>query len=750
MGSQLVKKFLTLVSIARDEPHRLLLRTHLIVLVLAAVLPLLIFGTIMFWREMDVQRVFVERGMRDTVRALSLAVDREIGQVLSVLTTLAASPHLDVADFKSFHELSSRVSAERPGSWIVLFDRSGQQLSNTRRVFGAPLPNPVRDAVPLKTDLRYPELPIGGPDSVKQSVSTGQPVISDLFIALTSKKPAIAVSVPVLRNGQVHYALEMVIEPSVLSELIAEQHTPADWHASIVDRRGIVIGRMVDADRFVGRPAAPQLRIQLAHSGEEWGLIRTREGTPAYNAFKRSNATGWAVTISAPRSSIDAAVNRSVGLMASGAAFLLLLALGLAIALGRRIAAPIASLARSAEAIQQGQPVALKGSAVREVERLHRALVQAGIAARAAELERERRLVAETKQQEAEAANRKITGILESMSDGFLVLDREWRFTYLNSRSTVELRRLGPTGHDVLGKVAWEIFPDLPGTPPYDALQRVATEGVSVSYERFCGVLNEWYDERAYPTPDGVAIYWRNVTARKERQRRSAANLAITQVLAESLSLSDAAPRILEVVGSRLGWQVGFFWIVASQDHELRCLNSWHDPAAAAERFTAASEELTFVPGIGLPGRVWSSLKPAWIPDVRQDTNSPRAHFAVESGLRAAFAFPIQSRSKLIGVMEFFRREVKSADTDVLRMFESIGSQIGQFVERRDAEEALRRSEANLRDFVETATVGLHWVDADGTILWANPGGTRYAGLLEGRLHRPLHQRVSHGFRRHR
>ena len=127
--------------LANHKPRRFSLRTQLVLLVLAVVLPLLVLAAVMFLRDLQFQRAALERGMKDTARALSLALDRDVGKLHAVLETLAAAPSLDSRDFKSFNELALRATEQHQGSRIVLFDRSGQQLINTLRPFGASLPN---------------------------------------------------------------------------------------------------------------------------------------------------------------------------------------------------------------------------------------------------------------------------------------------------------------------------------------------------------------------------------------------------------------------------------------------------------------------------------------------------------------------------------------------------------------------------------------------------------------------------------
>jgi hypothetical protein len=170
--------------------RRFTIRSHLVVLVLATLLPVLVFTGFMLLEYVKLQQVELNRGMTDTARALSLAVDREIGRVRAVVETLATSTYLDSKDFERFYEASSRAAKTIEGSWIVLFDRSGQQITNTLRPFGAGLPNTLYEATPAET---ADSLPRGAPESIRQVVATGKPVVSDLFIGIVSKRPSISI-----------------------------------------------------------------------------------------------------------------------------------------------------------------------------------------------------------------------------------------------------------------------------------------------------------------------------------------------------------------------------------------------------------------------------------------------------------------------------------------------------------------------------------------------------------------------------
>ena len=372
---------------------RLSLRTQLLVLVIAVLLPLLAFAAVLSLRHVQLQRGALERGMKDTAQALSLALDREVGKLQAVLETLAESPYLDSRDFKSFNDLVLRATEHRKDSWVVLFDRSGQQIINTLQPFGASLPNILKEA---RKSPEQPEegLPLGSSPTVKSVLETGEPIISDLFRGIVSKRPSLATTVPVIRHGQVAYGLSMVTAPVNFTRLLTEQGLQEKWYASIVDRNGIIISR-TNGPEFVGQPVSPRLRKLISQSDRGWSAGEKSDGVEVYSAFARSGFTGWSVLIEAPQASIEAAVNRLIMMIGAGAALLLFMALTMAFIVGRRISAPILALARSAEAIQRGDRVEVEqgASRVKEISEIHSAVIAAGEATREWAAERERGVV---------------------------------------------------------------------------------------------------------------------------------------------------------------------------------------------------------------------------------------------------------------------------------------------------------------------------------------------------------------------
>jgi len=163
------------------------------------------------------------------------------------------------------------------------------------------------------------------------------------------------------------------------------------------------------------------------------------------------------------------------------------------------------------------------------------------------------------------------------------------------------------------------------------------------------------------------------------------------RALVESPTLEEAAPRMVAAVCQAFGWQCGAIWQANRARKVMRCVGTWHTPGLPIEDFTAATRASVFERGVGLPGRVWSSREPAWIPDVTADENFPRAAVAERVGLHAAFALPIMQGRRVQGVMEFFSQQILQPSPDFLNTMTTICNQIAIYIERLWASEDFDR-----------------------------------------------------------
>ena len=189
------------------------------------------------------------------------------------------------------------------------------------------------------------------------------------------------------------------------------------------------------------------------------------------------------------------------------------------------------------------------------------------------------------------------------------------------------------------------------------------------------------------------AGFLRDITERKLDESRLTAQQAVSRVLLEAESVEEMAARVLPAIGENLRWEVGALWRFDPEPCALRCAAVWHGPDVEASVFEAATCTARFAPGVGLPGRVWESREALWSADVLGLPNFPRCHAAHAAGLRAALAFPIRQggeANEVLGVIEFFSRDTRAPDEELLGVVEVIGNEVGQFLRRKRLEEELR------------------------------------------------------------
>ena len=197
------------------------------------------------------------------------------------------------------------------------------------------------------------------------------------------------------------------------------------------------------------------------------------------------------------------------------------------------------------------------------------------------------------------------------------------------------------------------------------------------------------------------------------------ADRAVAHVIASSEDEEGLYAQVLAAMGTALDYKLGAAW-----EHDaagaLACAETWYAAGFAGADFVAVTRSFHFAPGEGLPGRVVASGEPAWIVDIADDPNFPRAAAAERAGLTTAVCFPLRSARTVLGAIELYSDVPRIPDRELLATMASLGAQIGQFVVRRRAERTVRESEERKRAILASALDCVITIDHEGHVLEMN------------------------------
>ncbi len=303
-------------TIARDR-----IGLSLVGLVLAAVIPLLMFGAGVAWMVIEQKKAAVEMELAGTARALGVAVDRVLYSQFAAMALLASDSGLDQPDLSAFNDRARRILASN-GEWLntVLIDPESHEI--------------VASGLSLEGQV----LTSSTPADVDAVVQTRQPRMLGVLTSLkTVPKPAVLYLAPVIRDDAVRYVLGMVLDPQSLSKLFVEQHLSPSWRGVILDKYMTVAGSSHELADSVGLRAVPALVARIAASENGLFTALDERGAASYTLFSRSPSSGWSVAISIPASEIEGPIRRTLLYLGLGGVLLVAFSLALTAVVGRNI-----------------------------------------------------------------------------------------------------------------------------------------------------------------------------------------------------------------------------------------------------------------------------------------------------------------------------------------------------------------------------------------------------------------------------
>ena len=248
-----------------------------------------------------------------------------------------------------------------------------------------------------------------------------------------------------------------------------------------------------------------------------------------------------------------------------------------------------------------------------------------------------------------------------------------------------------------------------------------------------------WVDvtTRLVRGPDGKPMYLQtvavNIRDRKRAEVLQAARFAVTQALVTSPGWEKAAPGVLEGLCRALDWELAEYWEVDAERESMHFVTAWKRPGRDTSSYEGTAAEASYRRGEGLAGKVWESGAPVSPADLATD-DSPRSVAAVAAGLRGIVGFPVRSGRRVVGMIALHTWAPRELDEGLLAVMSDVGSQVGEFVERKRAEVALQESEKRMRSVLDNVSDGLATIEQSGVIESANPAVVKLFGYPEQEL----------------
>lgn len=404
----------------------------LVMFALVIGLPVLGFCAVALSRYAEAERRDAENLARSVARALAAEVDKDLAAQFAMLDVLSRSPLLASGELSGFYEMAVLALGRRDVQ-VVLRDRDGRQLVNTREPWAAALPaQPLSDIDRLVLDSRRAQ-------------------VTGLVQDAVAGEPAYAVTGPVLERGEVAGLIQLLLDPARLTAILAGPALPRGWKAAILDRGGAALA----ASDAPGVPAASPFGLaSIRGPGVTEGVrtIADAQGQAQLLAFARPSAGGWTVAAWTPVAAIQAPLARGWWLLAAFGAVSIAFSAVLASIVGATIARPIRWLAEAGPSLASGQRFAAARSYLREANEVGQALVEASVS-----LQRRDEALRDS---DARLRSRlhELEAVYETAPIGIVVMDTALRISRVNRRFA---RIAGQPGDEPVGRLIWDVVPGL-------------------------------------------------------------------------------------------------------------------------------------------------------------------------------------------------------------------------------------------------------------------------------------------------
>ncbi|MDB5133819.1 MAG: cph1 4 [Mucilaginibacter sp.] len=289
---------------------------------------------------------------------------------------------------------------------------------------------------------------------------------------------------------------------------------------------------------------------------------------------------------------------------------------------------------------------------------------------------------------EVKKKTEQIENILESITDGFVAIDRDTRYTYGNKR--IE-EIFGVPVSAILGKTLLEVYPGATETETYKSIKKALQEKIYVCNDDYYAPYNLWLENRIYPSGSGVSMFIRDITERKNEELQKSLLSEISLIFNETFELKDTLQKVLERLVYFGNFGMAEAWLIGIDKNIIQLTASFPKTTELQVFYDESKEIKSFVKGQGLPGIAWETQKVQFWRDVDKNEQFVRRTAAKKVGLKTVCGIPLQHNKEVIGVLLLGSTRDEKQETDFNKLVGSLSDYLGTEIKRKQLEQELKQ-----------------------------------------------------------
>ena len=335
----------------------------------------------------------------------------------------------------------------------------------------------------------------------------------------------------------------------------------------------------------------------------------------------------------------------------------------------------------------------------------------------------------------------KLLKTLESITDGFFTLDREWRFTHVNSET---LRLFRKERDELIGRSLWELDPNLVGTITEEQYRKAVEVQVPVTFEAFSSIMNRWIEVRAYPDGDGLTVYSHDITERKENERRTEITNALLKLFTQKFNRKEYLGAAIDLIRQWSGCRHAGLRIADGSGNipyescagfdreflEAESMVSLQRDHCACTRVVAGLPEPQDLPAMTPNGSFYSNNLKQFVEGLPGDQRSRFRGMCVKCGYTSIAVIPVRHRDRVLGAIHFADEREGIVPLKSVEFLEHMAFIVGEVIYRFEIEEERSR----LASAVQSVAEGVVVADTRGIVQYANPAFERITGYARDEI----------------